>query len=452
MPLLLVADQPAAGETGQPLDPVAVVTRGPIYTVNPTLAMRTDAAYQGIIDSLPTLLKESMPPTITDDNLDGFATYFSIPPSIIETRLALPSDQVILCHIDAGSTNPDFTPGYTTVYMEDFTYVNSILKRIVENIPASTSHPSKRTKRSVPKKLSPQALVYNSEESAAHSQGSAHMGPVAPPVTLPAATVDLTSSATLSNPSMGHYGDQESLKFLRRSFARERAKRSCFLGTMANTWRPLIRFLSWKSPMKLHRMLANPLSSCEAFILQKDSCPVSTLKGSLRYLGPIFEALYLAIKAWADERAALIAEGDDSRARYGELEQASAVDNRSATEALEQAIKERDAVLASVASARVQFTNYKKREFLNSPYYASKVNCECTAYFTTLALDYKDRFPDLVTLFDEEKASKADWYRDFSLDEEDSSDEEEAEGAEVPTVAAESSEPPTEEANPLADP
>ncbi|GAA0151489.1 hypothetical protein LIER_10198 [Lithospermum erythrorhizon] len=86
--------------------------------------------------------------------------------------------------------------------------VNSILKRIPKNIPSSTSHPSKRTKRSVPKKFAPQVFVCDFEEGAAHSQGSAHMGPVALPATLPAATVDLTSSTTLSDPAMGPYGDQ----------------------------------------------------------------------------------------------------------------------------------------------------------------------------------------------------------------------------------------------------
>ncbi|GAA0169022.1 hypothetical protein LIER_23592 [Lithospermum erythrorhizon] len=110
-----------------------------------------------------------------------------------------------------------------------------------------------------------------------------------------------------------------------------------------------------------------------------------------------------AAKSLADERAA---ERDDSLARYGKSEQARAADIRRATEALQQATKERDAALASVSLARVQFANQKIREFLNSPNYVSKVNGECAAYFTSLALDHEDRFLDLVTLFYEVKASK----------------------------------------------
>ncbi|GAA0151490.1 hypothetical protein LIER_10199 [Lithospermum erythrorhizon] len=62
MPLLSVTNQPAAGETRQPLDPMVVATRWPTNTVDPALVMRANAAHQCIIYSLPTLLKESMPP------------------------------------------------------------------------------------------------------------------------------------------------------------------------------------------------------------------------------------------------------------------------------------------------------------------------------------------------------------------------------------------------------
>ncbi|GAA0151488.1 hypothetical protein LIER_10197 [Lithospermum erythrorhizon] len=179
---------------------------------------------------------------------------------------------------------------------------------------------------------------------------------------------------------------------------------------MVDTWRPLIGLLTWRSPTKLPGMFANStiilrsLYSPEGWLLMND-------------LNKELATEKKVAKSWADERAALIAERDDLRARYGELEQARAADNRRATEALEKATKERDATLASVASARVQFANQKIREFLNSPNYASKINGECAAYFTSLALDHKDRFLDLFTLFDEVKASKPDWYRGLSPDE-----------------------------------
>ncbi|GAA0169695.1 hypothetical protein LIER_40811 [Lithospermum erythrorhizon] len=135
-----------------------------------------------------------------------------------------------------------------------------------------------------------------------------------------------------------------------------------------------------------------------------------------------------AAKAWADERAALIAERDDSRARYGELERARADDI-------------------------IQFASQRRREFLASPNYASKVSSECVAYFHSFSLDHKDRFLDLVTLFGEEKASKPDWYRNLSLDEEgDSTDEEEDASAELPTVVAKNSELSPNEANPPVNP
>ncbi|GAA0168713.1 hypothetical protein LIER_23368 [Lithospermum erythrorhizon] len=102
--------------------------------------------------------------------------------------------------------------------------------------------------------------------------------------------------------------------------------------------------------------------------------------------------------------------------------------------ALEQATREKNEALASVASARVQFATQKIREFLASPKYASKIHTECATYLYSLASDYKSRFPDLVTLFGEEKADKPEWYGDLSLSE-DSSDEETAEGAEPSTIA-----------------
>ncbi|GAA0156899.1 hypothetical protein LIER_14283 [Lithospermum erythrorhizon] len=79
-------------------------------------------------------------------------------------------------------------------------------------------------------------------------------------------------------------------------------------------------------------------------------------------------------KAWDVERAELFAENDASQACCKELELANVADASKASEALEHAKKEKDAALASVTSARVQFENQKLREFLNSPSYASKIH------------------------------------------------------------------------------
>ncbi|GAA0161582.1 hypothetical protein LIER_17863 [Lithospermum erythrorhizon] len=88
---------PATHATGNPRDLAA--------------AVRADAAYQGMMDSLSTLIRNSLPTTLTNDNLDEFATYFSIPLDVVETRLTLLNDQLILPHIDVGTSDSNFTPG-----------------------------------------------------------------------------------------------------------------------------------------------------------------------------------------------------------------------------------------------------------------------------------------------------------------------------------------------------
>ncbi|GAA0184736.1 hypothetical protein LIER_32024 [Lithospermum erythrorhizon] len=105
------------------------------------------------------------------------------------------------------------------------------------------------------------------------------------------------------------------------------------------------------------------------------------------------------------ERADLISERNASQTHYKELEQARVGDDLRATEALNQAKKERDAALASLTSSSTLATQ-NIREFLNSDQYASKIQSECAAYFATLPLDHKDRFPNLITLFNEEKVGK----------------------------------------------
>ncbi|GAA0161584.1 hypothetical protein LIER_17865 [Lithospermum erythrorhizon] len=141
-----------------------------------------------------------------------------------------------------------------------------------------------------------------------------------------------------------------------------------------------------------------------------------------------------AAKAWAVEKATLLAERDDG-----------------ANQALEQATIEKNEALASMASARVQFATQKIREFLASPNYASKIHTECAAYLYSLASEYKRRFPDLVTIFSEEKADKPEWYGDLAFSE-DSFDDKAAKGTEPSTIADGDLEACPSDTNPVLDP
>ncbi|GAA0175848.1 hypothetical protein LIER_28944 [Lithospermum erythrorhizon] len=85
-------------------------------------ATRAEKAYQGMMDSLLTFLKNSTPPDLTDDQLDGITSYFSIPITNVDTRLALPREQLYLPCIKEDSTDPDLTFGHTFVYVEAFSY------------------------------------------------------------------------------------------------------------------------------------------------------------------------------------------------------------------------------------------------------------------------------------------------------------------------------------------
>ncbi|GAA0151669.1 hypothetical protein LIER_10344 [Lithospermum erythrorhizon] len=84
-------------------------------------AARAEKAYQGMA-SFPTFVKNFTPPGLTDDQLDGITSYFSIPLEKVDTRLALPHEQFYLPHIEEGSYDPDLTFGYTSIYVEAFSY------------------------------------------------------------------------------------------------------------------------------------------------------------------------------------------------------------------------------------------------------------------------------------------------------------------------------------------
>ncbi|GAA0150996.1 hypothetical protein LIER_09812 [Lithospermum erythrorhizon] len=127
------------------------------------------------------------------------------------------------------------------------------------------------------------------------------------------------------------------------------------------------------------------------------------------------EAAQEVEKSWVTEKADLISKRDASQIRCKELEQARVADDLRADEAFNQDNKERDAVLAFVPASH-NLATQKIREFLNSSKYESKIRSECDTYFDTLVLDHKDKFPDLITLFNEEKALRPDWYGDLSIE------------------------------------
>ncbi|GAA0140584.1 hypothetical protein LIER_01900 [Lithospermum erythrorhizon] len=89
---------------------------------NPDEAERAEAAYRGIMTSLPAFIKKSIRPNLTNDQLDGITSYFFIPHDKVDTHLALRGEQVYLPHIENNSFDPDLTHGYTLVYVEVFTY------------------------------------------------------------------------------------------------------------------------------------------------------------------------------------------------------------------------------------------------------------------------------------------------------------------------------------------
>ncbi|GAA0160012.1 hypothetical protein LIER_38960 [Lithospermum erythrorhizon] len=84
--------------------------------------------------------------------------------------------------------------------------VRPMLKRIANDIPASTSNPSKKTKKTVPSKKSSKVLARYSGEEETHSQGVGlkWVGPVVPKVIPQTIVVDVSFSDTLFDPGASH--------------------------------------------------------------------------------------------------------------------------------------------------------------------------------------------------------------------------------------------------------
>ncbi|GAA0170331.1 hypothetical protein LIER_24619 [Lithospermum erythrorhizon] len=90
-----------------------------------------------------------------------------------------------------------------------------------------------------------------------------------------------------------------------------------------------------------------------------------------------------------------------------------------AFEALAQAKRDAEMALASAAAqvetARFIFVNSTLRSFLSSPAYNKKVGCECATYIHSLVTSTQGRFPDLVSLSNEEVIRRPSWYPGLSL-------------------------------------
>ncbi|GAA0150870.1 hypothetical protein LIER_09714 [Lithospermum erythrorhizon] len=355
--------------------------------------------------------------------------------------------------------------------------VRPILKRIASEFPTTTSKPPKKAKKAVLSKKPSKVMARDSEEVETHSQGvGSQVGPVIPKATSPAIVVEVTSSDTLSDLMANHLADlneghlslREELNahfppkapsptpialppiaapeeeiltvWHREGKAHMLAYDGKYLETPFQIPNLKVSLDSPWNARKFHYHLNRPLFSNKMAAQYKPLIdPYAALAQSMKHVVQELEALKAtteerakrledlsvelakekevaqeAEKSWVAEKADLISERDASQIRYKELEQARAADSLRVTEALNQANQDRDATLASIAASRNLVTQ-KIREFLNSSKDEAKIRSECAAYLATLALDHKDKFSDLITLFNEEKARKPDWYGDLSI-------------------------------------
>ncbi|GAA0167603.1 hypothetical protein LIER_22492 [Lithospermum erythrorhizon] len=300
--------------------------------------------------------------------------------------------------------------------------VRSMLKRIANDIPTSTSNPSKKAKKVVSPKKSSKPLARDSGEEETCSQ----VGPVVPKATLPTIVVDVASSVTLSDPVPHHRDNLHEGRIslreeLNAPFPPKAPSPTSVAQHLAATPEDEVHHREGKAPMpaydgkyleipnleislgspwnsqKLYYHLTRPLFSKKMAAQYKPlRDPYSTLAQSIKHIVQEKEAAQDAAKSWDVERAKLISERDASLAHYNELERAKVADALRVTEALDQANKDRDVALASVASSHL--------------------------------------FPDLLTLFNEEKALRPDWYGDLTIDASTPLEEENAEEAGVEEV------------------
>ncbi|GAA0145848.1 hypothetical protein LIER_36206 [Lithospermum erythrorhizon] len=102
-------------------------------------------------------------------------------------------------------------------------------------------------------------------------------------------------------------------------------------------------------------------------------------------------------KAWSIEKAQLQAERDSLQIEKEVLQ------NRNGK-------LERDKLEEAAKASESHFTNNTLLSFISCPAYEKKVGSECAAYLYSLVASTQGRFPDLVTLFNEEVARRHDLY------------------------------------------
>ncbi|GAA0168204.1 hypothetical protein LIER_22972 [Lithospermum erythrorhizon] len=92
----------------------------PIEQADPNEAARAEASYQGIKTSLPTFVKKS---TYSNRRTIGrIPNIFSIPLDVVDMRLPLMGEHLFIPHIEEGSADPNLTPSYSSVYVEEFSF------------------------------------------------------------------------------------------------------------------------------------------------------------------------------------------------------------------------------------------------------------------------------------------------------------------------------------------
>ncbi|GAA0182964.1 hypothetical protein LIER_30468 [Lithospermum erythrorhizon] len=119
--------------------------------VDPHSAERVEAAFQGIMSSLITFVNKSLPLNLTEDQLDGITTYFSIR-----------HDKIIsYTNVDDGPADVDFDDMVSdrpTLFTR--VAITSKTKPMASMVPESSSIPPSATSATPPTTLPPTSILY----------------------------------------------------------------------------------------------------------------------------------------------------------------------------------------------------------------------------------------------------------------------------------------------------
>ncbi|GAA0144584.1 hypothetical protein LIER_35962 [Lithospermum erythrorhizon] len=249
-----------------------------------------------------------------------------------------------------------------------------MLKTLANEIPSTTSRPSKRLKKSATTKKTAQLLAQDSREEATQSLGE-----------------------------------------IRRSEER------ISLPEELDTPFPLNE--QFPPNAEVQKATLEEVVATKNSLLDGEKGELSVQKTKIEGLSKTVEERDARIKdllvELEKEKAATIAEKADMQARYEELQRTNGGEIMKATEALSQAKKEKEIALTSSAAeakvARVQFAKETLRAFMKSPSYTAKVGRECAAYLTHLVIHGKGILPELVNLFATEQHNHPDLFEGLSL-------------------------------------